>query len=805
MRENNRFVDDKFLHLEDDIEKVQIKPNMYISYLGKKGTLHLCREIVNNHIDECINKNSPGNVIDIFIDEGEDSLTVSDNGRGIPFENIVLCCTKLQAGSKMQRDSATSDSAGENGVGLTATNALSKLFQITSKRYGEIAHIGFEDGKMTDPLKIKKYYDENEHGTTVKFAPSLKFMGEEGHIDYKLFEEWLEKIICLVPVGISMNFSVKRKGKESSINKTFVNVNGLYDLCNRMLGEKSILKPVHFKDYMRIDDLSSKDGTERFVGIEVAFSFNPGIEEPMIDTFCNFVNTIDRGVHEQAMVDAISGFLAKETRAVLTKKESETMNIINHDVQSSLVLAGFLSTNINPHFTGQTKEKVSNPELIEPIKRLMFRQLSSYFEENKKQLKRITDIIKAVAKARLAGQKARKTSIKGDLDNLSEHEIEDYIPANNKNGAKELYLIEGKSARGAGRNARNTNTQALYSVRGVPPNTFDMTLDEINDKDCYKNLVRILNCNIGPHFDITKLAFDKIIIMTDADIDGHGITASLSGFFLKHMPEIVKAGKLYKALPPLYKLDKKYKGEDGVYIRSKREYVEKFEEILSEHYVIIDVVTNKPLPSKEVTELLMKNRRYLEILLNAANHFCINPLLLEFIATYYTRDNFEKMLKSQFPEISYDSDNKTLSGIVEGQFQVIMMNKKFKKKIRDLENYIHVVNDGKIYYKIHELVGKHKDKVDDKGICSLGAFLLLASKYEPPIDKRYKGLAELNGNELWETTMNPKNRLLLRLTIDDLEKDLERFRIMQTNKGDSTQLKKNFLKGYKISREDIDN
>ena len=283
---NTKFIDDKIEHIEDDIKKVQTKPGMYISYIGSRGALHLVKELINNAIDECINQNSPGDTIDIFFDEFENTITVTDNGRGIPFESMLVVCTTLQSGSKFTREGTGGRSAGENGVGLTACNALSSIFEIVSLRYGEKSKVSFTEGILNGTQTTTKLKSTDKHGTTFVLKPSNIYMGEDCQIITEDLITWIEKIVYLLPSNIKLNLSIKKKGRESLVNKKYSNKYGLYDLCKKLC-PKSLVDPIHFMKTTNMKEKIHDKVIDRFIGLEVAFTYNSSSVEFEADSMAS--------------------------------------------------------------------------------------------------------------------------------------------------------------------------------------------------------------------------------------------------------------------------------------------------------------------------------------------------------------------------------------------------------------------------------------------------------------------------------------------------------------------------------------
>lgn len=797
VNESEVFIDDAIDHKEDDIEKIQTKPNMYISYLGQRGALHLAKEVINNMIDECINRNSPANVIDIYLDEIENTLTVSDNGRGIPFEKMELVCTKLQAGSKFTREGSGGGSAGENGVGLTAVNALSSYFEITSRRYGEKATVKFENGKLVYPTKAKKEAGE-KHGTTTVFRPNPFYMDMEDEscdIPTEKLMEWLDMIIYLVPSDVKISFQANRKGKESNINKKYRNKNGLYDLVKK-LAKKPILDPIHFVGSRKMKEFDKGKEIDRFIGLEVAFTFNSSPGELEVQSFCNFVHTVDNGVHSDAVRNGLVQFFTKQTRDALSEKDAKKIDIIPNDVTSGLNMALYLSTELNPHFSGQTKEKVGNNALFKPLRDIVYGQIQDHFKRNPKELKKVTDYVKTNAKARIEATKARNTVVKAASNSLDEHRIKGFSPAlaRGRNDYRELMLIEGESAAGSLDDDKYNQFQASFGLRGVPLNAFKKKLPDVLQNNEFRSLVTILKTGIGDKFDINKLWYKKIIIMTDSDVDGFNISSLLCAFFMAHMPQIVEGGYLYKAVAPLYRI----KDTKRPFILSKQEFIEVFEGRIGDNIKLIDPETGVVVKSKDFKEFLLINRDYLEELQRQASHFGIHRQIIEFIAIHGDDKKFKKKITQRFPEVSIDDDN-ILMGIHEGRYQSASLDKQFFKRINDLRRYIHEFNQGKVYYQVHEKSGSN---YNDLGTLTIGDFMAMCQKFQPEIITRYKGLGELNPSQLRETTLDPNNRILIQLTMKDLEAELKKFDVLH---GNADAERKELMAHFKIKREDLDN
>lgn len=427
---------------------------------------------------------------------------------------------------------------------------------------------------------------------------------------------------------------------------------------------------------------------------------------------------------------------------------------------------------------------------------MTYKALEEYFRQNSREMKKVIDYIKMNAKARIEANKVRNSVIKGETSVLDDHMIDKFCPANNtgKDEYREIYIMEGDSAKGTTEDARDPDTQALFPLRGVPLNSFSSSTDQLLKYDRFKELISVLKCNIGGKFDIEKLWYKKIIIMTDSDVDGNNITSLICTLFLIHMPEIVKRGMLYKAVAPLYWI----RDKDSPFIITKKQFIEVIEKRVSNNTKIIDPETNKVLTSGEVQDLLLRNRKYLDEVTRLSNHFSVHPNLIEFVVQNYDKPNFPKLLNKHFTEMSIDKEN-VISGVIEGKYQILQLTKSFEKRAFILKEMISKVNNDKIYYRINEIIS---GKSDEKGIMSLTEFFKYTQKFIPEIEKRYKGLGELSANDLWETTMNPNKRILIQLTLEDVKKEVEKFRILH---GSDNEQRKSMMSHFKIDREDLDN
>lgn len=804
-----KFIDDNISYIEDDVEKIQTKPGMYISYLGEKGALHLVKEAVNNAIDECVNPKSPGNHVLIQYDDDNNAVYVTDNGRGLPIDKAEIVCTKIQSGSKFSRDEEVIDvfkktfSAGENGVGNTAITALSELLELDIHWQGQHGQFKFIDGKLVD----KKITEDNSksvsgkllHGTTFKFVPSRKYLGK-CKLKFKDIEKWVRNTSYLIDPKIRLTLQKIENGKVTKEYQYHHDI-GMVELLQDSVEKKMMINPIFisFEGYYLLDNdkvyifdghkiKSHKDIKGEPIKVYAAFGLSEGgisdNEEGCL-SFCDYIHTVDNGVHVNAAKLAWSQVVSKLTQEAMTENELKKYPITYEDTRDSLVFTLNLFCD-KPQFASQTKEKISNDELFKPIRQIIYTKLMEILKANPKDLKTITNWVKTCAKSRLEVTKIKKSDYKS-MDSLSENTLSCFDPAYDPH-YKELFIVEGGSAKGSLTLGRDARTQAIFAVKGVPLNVFDCKLSEVMKNDEFRYLIKILGCGVGKDFDITKLKYDKIIIFTDSDIDGFRIASLLSVFFMTQMPEIVKAGKLYKAVAPLYIIDDK----KHPYLLSKHEYAELHASNLS-NKITIETLKGEKLSKKEIHNLIINNYEYLSELKYLVRYFYTHPDIIEFIVRYYESKDFAKKLKKRFKELEFT--NGVVHGVYNYTTQYITLDETFFHRTRNLYKMIFDVNDGNIYYNF----------IDDTRYndVSIGSILQHCEKYLPKILSRIKGLGELPPEVLWETTLNPAKRELLQLNIDKMEVDMAKFKILHAE--NNAEERRKLMADYVLNKDDIDN
>lgn len=821
--------DSTMLYIEDDIEKVQVKTNLYLKAYGSMGAFHLVKELVQNDVDECEDPDSDGRNITVIIDKLEDSIITEDDGRGIPEVDYPLdiCCTKLQSGSKFVRDSNTK-TAGEFGVGLCVVNALSESFTMTSYREKEktVHMISFKHGKKIADEKRSIQKGEKKHGLITKMIPSKKYLGKDTSIPVDTVEKWLEQISYFFEDGIKLEFIIREGFKEIS-SKVYTKrdpIGLLEDICSDAVMFKPICieRTDNFEEEILNTDPKIKAETvikQRSATYGLMFTYDDSID-PCYDSYCNFSNTVQGGVHMDSAEKAFCTYIQKATKDSLTEKEKQTVDILWNDIRTGLKMVVYLNTNANVEFEGNVKEKIK-AELLRPILYNGFTDdITSYFDKNPEKLKLVVKIIKTNAKARIEATKARVASIKENMNPLKELQIKNYDRAlnNGKYDYREIFIVEGDSAGTCAGRCRIPDIQAIFAVRGMTVNPLKTTLiklmDPVTGNKEVRALVSVLRCGWGRNFDITKLWFKKIIIMTDADIDGFGITSMLCVLFIIFFPELVEAGFVYKALPPLYEI--KVNGKSK-FLRNKEEYVNTYRDNVINYYdVIIPLLGKKELSRDVFRTFLYETSDYLGDLKSIAGHFKTSYLFVERIASFLVwkypnmgsdfdlkeilsdqkfLTEFMSTIQKVYPEIKYDEVENKLYGVADGHHTTLETGNRFVRKIQ-------ILLDTYRNYGYSILV---KEKDDEFKQMTLAMFNDKYQKFIPKIGERFKGLGEMKPENLFETTMNPNSRVLIQLKLSDLKEEMKIFNKLHGNTKKDKEARKKMMKEFHIRPEDLDN
>ena len=535
----------------EGLDPVRKRPGMYIGSVGTKGLNHLIYEIVDNSVDEHL----AGYCSEITVTlEKDGSATVEDNGRGIPVDineqvgrpAVEVVFTTLHAGGKFG-DGNYKISGGLHGVGSSVVNALSLWLEVNVKRDGKIYNQRYEQGKVCYDLKEAGKCRKNDTGTKVSFFPDAEIF-EKIYFKADAIKSRLHETAYLNP-NLIIIFINKRVGEEEEV--TFHEENGIKAFISDMNKEKEkVTDIIYFK--------KEQDGIE----VEIAFQYINDFTEN-ISGFCNNIYTQEGGTHITGFKSILTSTINQYARELGILKEKDN-NFTGADVRNGLV-AVVAVKHPDPRFEGQTKTKLDNPDAEKVTKSIAGEQLTLFFDKNLETLKNVISCAEKSAKIRKAEERT-----KTNLLSKSKFSIDSNGKLSNCESRKpeecEIFIVEGDSAGGSAKSARNRKTQAIMPIRGKILNVEKASMDKVLANAEIKTMINAFGCGFsegyGNDFDIEKLRYNKIILMTDADVDGAHIDTLLLTFFYRFMPELITHGHIYIATPPLYKVvPKKGEGE----------------------------------------------------------------------------------------------------------------------------------------------------------------------------------------------------------------------------------------------------
>ena len=531
----------------EGLEAVRKRPGMYIGSTSSRGLHHLVYEIVDNAVDEALAGFC--DTINVTINE-DNSITVTDNGRGVPVDinhktgkpAIEVVYTVLHAGGKFG-GGGYKVSGGLHGVGASVVNALSEWMEVRVKRNGHIYEQNYKRGHVCNPLKIVGDCDINETGTLVKFLPDKEIFQETQVYEFDILKHRLREMAFLTK-GIRITLEDKRPGIEQTM--VFHYEGGIKEFVQYLNKSKDTL----------YDNIIYCEGEKDKVQVEVAFQHNDGYNE-VIDSFVNNIKTPEGGTHLAGFRNALTKIFNEYARANKILKDSD-QSLSGDDIREGLT--AIVSVKIeDPQFEGQTKQKLGNTIARSVVDSVVSEQLRYFLEQNPAVAKAICEKSLLAQRARDAARKARDlTRRKTALENSSlPGKLADCSDKNPENC--EIYIVEGDSAGGSAKTARSRATQAILPLRGKILNVEKARLDRILGNEEIKAMITAFGTGIHDDFDIKKLRYHKIIIMTDADVDGAHIATLLLTFFYRFMPDLIRQGHVYLAQPPLYKIEKNKK------------------------------------------------------------------------------------------------------------------------------------------------------------------------------------------------------------------------------------------------------
>jgi len=535
------------IQILEGLEAVRKRPGMYIDNTSLRGLHHLVYEIVDNSVDEALGGYC--DTIDVTINS-DNSITVIDNGRGIPVginhkagkPAVEVVFTVLHAGGKFG-GGGYKVSGGLHGVGASVVNALSEWLEVDIYAEGKIYHQRYERGQVCYPLKIVGECDPKKTGTKISFLPD-KTIFEEVEFDYNILKQRMREIAFLTK---NLKITLRDlRPEEGTIEKTFHYEGGIREFVTYLNRSKTVL----------YEDVLYFEGKKDDVYVEVAMQHNDSYTESVY-SFANNINTIEGGTHLMGFRNAITKTFNDYARSAKLLKDNEA-NLSGDDIREGLTAIISIKIGV-PQFGGQTKQKLGNTEARGAVDSIVSEQLTYYLEQNPAVAKLICEKSIMAQRAREAARKARDlTRRKTALDSMTlPGKLADCSDKNPENC--EIFIVEGDSAGGSAKTARSRATQAILPLRGKILNVEKARLDKIYGNAEIRAMITAFGTGIHEDFDITKLRYGKIIIMTDADVDGAHIATLMLTFLYRFMPELIKQGHVYLAKPPLFKLEKNKK------------------------------------------------------------------------------------------------------------------------------------------------------------------------------------------------------------------------------------------------------
>jgi len=788
------------------LEAVRKRPAMYIGSTGLSGLHHLVYEVVDNSIDETLAGYC--NKIEVIIHE-DNSITIEDNGRGIPVDihkeegrpaaEVVM--TTLHSGGKFDSESYQF-SGGLHGVGVSVVNALAEYLELEIWRDGRVFFQRYERGEPVSPFEIMG--NTRRRGTKVKFRPDPEIF-ETIDFSFDTLSQRLRELSFLNS-GVRITVTDERVEKKQE----FQYKGGIVSFVEYLNKNKGVThpKPIHL------------EGEKEGIYIDIALQYNEGYTENIF-SFANNINTHDGGTH-------LIGFKSALTRTINNYATSNNLlknlkgGLSGEDAREGLT--GVISVKLaNPQFEGQTKAKLGNSEVKGLVEALVNEKLGIYFEENPPVAKRILEKVIDSARAREAARKAKElTRRKGFFENNSlPGKLADCQERDPRES--EIFIVEGDSAGGSAKQGRERRTQAILPLRGKILNVEKARFDQMLSNQEIKTLITALGTGVGEEeFSLERLRYHRVIIMTDADIDGSHIRTLLLTLFYRQMFPLIEQGYLYIAQPPLYRV-KKGK-EEPKYLRSEEDLEDYLLEKGIEDLRLILPANKAPLSGKSLLETAKKAIRQEKILQRLIRRQMDPEILWAFVQqetfTKKTLKSEKEMLrcieevrslfkKGQKPkekmEIQLEKDpehglynlkclTSNNGSTLETILDLELVSSAPFEELRKISQQLKPLGHPPFVLKTGE------DVKEVAGLSQLVQEIWSSGKKGLEI-QRYKGLGEMNPEQLWETTMNPETRTLLQVRVEDAVKADEIFTVLM---GDQVEPRREFIQRNALSVTNLD-
>jgi DNA gyrase subunit B len=778
----------------EGLSAVRKRPAMYIGSTSGAGLHHLVYEIVDNAVDEALAGYCDNVIVTINTDG---SVTVVDNGRGIPTDMMPsegrsaaeVVMTVLHAGGKFDNESYKV-SGGLHGVGVSVVNALSKWLELEIRRDGKVWRQSYRRGDPQGPLETTG--ETKKRGTKITFMPDEEIF-ETTEYSFDVLSQRLRELAFL-NAGVRITITDERAENKSHEFFYEGGINSFVEYLNR---NKTALhpKPIYIK--------GEKGGVET----EVSMQYNDTYDEKIF-TFANNINTHEGGTH-------LAGFKAALTRTMNSYAAANNLlknakvTISGEDLREGMTCV--ISVKIpQPQFEGQTKTKLGNSEVKGYVETLLNDKLAQFLEENPQIAKRILEKSIEAARAREAARKARDlTRRKGALDmgglpgKLADCQEKDP-------GLCELYLVEGDSAGGSAKQGRDRKFQAILPLKGKILNVEKARFDKMISSQEIRTLITALGTGIGKEdFDIAKLRYQRIIVMTDADVDGSHILTLLLTFFYRNMQELIQRGYLYIAQPPLYKVKR---GKKEMYLKNEAAMQNFLLEEGSEDLTLRLEKGDRTYIGKQIIPVIKQFTENRAIFDKVVKKGIAGDLLTLAIRSNVpagleeltAMEPYLEAMKALSPGSDYQVEEDRITfrignirAVIDHQVLSVLSTHEYELLVENHRRVVETMADGRAFFEQQE---GGKTLFETNNHEELLTFFMEYAKKGLTI-QRYKGLGEMNPEQLWETTMNPENRVLLQVKIEDVVESDEIFTILM---GDQVEPRREFIENNALNVVNLD-
>ncbi len=782
----------------EGLEAVRVRPAMYIGSTGSLGLHHLVFEVVDNSIDEAMAGHCRQIDVSIHFDN---SITVVDDGRGIPVDlhkeenksaaEVVM--TTLHAGGKFDKDSYKV-SGGLHGVGVSCVNALSSKLELEVKRDGCVYFQKYETGIPV--ADFKQIGHSNKRGTKIRFWPDEDIF-EVTEYDYGILAKRLKELAFLNK-GITINLSDERSEKK----ETFLYEGGIVEYIEYLSQGKEKIHP------LPIHILAKKEEME----LEIAFQYTNSYNETIL-SFVNNINTIEGGTHLSGFRGALTRTLNSFSLANQLFKKDYKGSLSGEDVREGIFAV--ISIKIKePQFEGQTKSKLGNSDVKGIVESIINEKLCEFLEENIQVARLIINKAFLAAQAREASRKAKELVRKSSLlentslpGKLADCQSKD--PA-----SSEIYIVEGDSAGGSAKQGRNRKYQAILPLKGKILNVEKASMSKMFDNNEIKTIIAALGVSINNEFiDLEKLRYHKIIIMTDADVDGSHIRTLLMTFFFRRMKAIIEKGYLFLAQPPLYYIKK---GKSGKYLKNEKELEAQLLKMIGEDFEIRSEINDTVIKNDDLIrflKLIIKKNNLLDRIEKRGMPPILTNKLIEWVKDENTLKDLVKTeeIAEKISQIDICSGVGIAFEEEHGLYNISLNYTYNGLDCKTVIDWDYLT--GPLFSEVNEAHEKINEIISPPYLVFLGEEKLIFKSREELADglfdrvkkgvyiQRYKGLGEMNPNQLWETTMNPENRTLLQVNINDYQ---ECEQIFDTLMGLDANKRKEFILSNALNVKNLD-